>query len=164
MQTKKLAISGIMTAVTVILLYLENIAPTGRLGFYALAAFVTAIVVIECGIYYAFLFYAASSALAFFLVPNKLEVFPYLLFLGIYGIVKYLIERVNKRVYQYILKLAFFNVILIVFWFFLNEVVFQLINLEASIFVIIRGSDGGIQSLLIKTALVLALEALFLVV
>lgn len=115
-----------MTALAVLLLFLENIAPTGRLGFYALSAFLTAVVIIECGIYHTFAFYVASSLLALLILPNKLEVLPYILFLGVYGIVKYYAEKPKSRILEFIIKLLFFNGMIFVFYLFLKTFIFEL--------------------------------------
>ena len=49
-NTRKLALTGILSAIVIIALVLESIAPTGRLGFYVLAAFVLSVINLECGI------------------------------------------------------------------------------------------------------------------
>jgi len=63
---------------------------------------------IEAGTRWAFIFYGATSLLALFIVPNKLGIIPYILFLGLYGIVKYYIEGIKNMAVEIILKGAFF--------------------------------------------------------
>jgi hypothetical protein len=42
-------------------------------------------------------------------LPDKLGVIPYAIFFGLYGIVKFYIERLNRLVLEYILKFVYFN-------------------------------------------------------
>ncbi len=111
-KTFKLALGGILGALAVICLFLASVLPTSRLSLYALSSFFISIVVIESGIKAGWLFYAATSLLSLILVPDKLEIIPYAIFFGVYGILKYYIERINKLPVEYILKFAYFNVCL----------------------------------------------------
>lgn len=116
LNTKKIALSGILTALGVVLLILENIIPTGKLGFYIFAGFLISVVIIECGLFYGWISFCAVSLLAFFLVPEKTAVIPYVLFFGIYSIMKNYIEKLNKFIFDLVLKFAFFNLSLFFMW------------------------------------------------
>lgn len=115
-NSKKIALAGILTALGAAALFLENIFPTGKLGFYVLAGFILSVVIMECGLTYGWISYAVVSGLAFLLVPEKTAVIPYLLFFGIYSVVKSHIERLNKLIAEWILKFAFFNLSLFFMW------------------------------------------------
>jgi hypothetical protein len=110
--TKRLALNGILLAMTVITLFFATIMPTSRLSLYALSSFYIAILVIEYGIKNAWVFYGASCLLALVIIPDKPGLVPYIVFFGAYGIVKYYTERRNNRVLEYVIKLAYFNLCL----------------------------------------------------
>jgi len=115
-NTRKLALTGILSAVVVIALVLESIAPTGRLGFYVLAAFVLSVVILECGIQFAWAGYAVTSLAGFIAVPEKLNVIPYIAFFGVYTLLKYHIECLRKVWLEILLKLCAFNLFLWPAW------------------------------------------------
>jgi hypothetical protein len=115
-NTRRLALSGIITAFIVITLILESIVPTGRLGFYVLAAFFLSVVLLEAGAAWGWGAYAASCGIGFLLVPEKLNILPYILFFGIYTLLKYHIETIRKLWVEIVLKLAAFNLFLWPAW------------------------------------------------
>lgn len=108
-NTKKTALNGILGALAVVSLLLAAIIPTNTFSFYALSSFFVSVVVVENGIRAGWLFYAATSLLSLIVVPEKLALVPYVVFFGIYGIVKYYIEKLNKLALEYVLKFAYFN-------------------------------------------------------
>jgi hypothetical protein len=112
-KTSRIALSGILGALAVICLLLAVILPTNRLAFYALSSFFSSIIIIESGIKAGWLFYAATTLLSAIIIPDKLGIIPYAVFFGIYGIVKFYIERLNKLVIEYILKYVYFNLCMV---------------------------------------------------
>ncbi len=113
MQSRKLAFSGILTAMTVIALYLESIVPTGRAGFFVLTSFFLCAVLLETSMKWAFSAYVASAALSFLLVPDKLGLLPFLFFFGIYPMIKNWIERLKKLWLEWLLKVSGFSLLLL---------------------------------------------------
>ena len=118
---KVLALSGIFLALTVIVLYAESLAPTGRLSLYVLSSLLVSLLVVESDIRAGWLFYFSSSLLAFLIVPDKLALVPYFAFFGLYGIVKCYAERPNDIALEYILKYAYFNLCLVLAFFLVKE-------------------------------------------
>ncbi len=110
LDTKKIALNGILGALAVICLLLATILPTNRLSFYALSSFFIAISIIESGARAGWGFYLASCLLALIIVPDKLGIVPYAIFFGPYGLVKYYIEKLDKIIIEYILKFIYFNI------------------------------------------------------
>ena len=110
LNTKKIALNGILGALAVICLLLATILPTNRLSLYALSSFFIAIVIVEYNSMAGWLFYASTSLLALIIVPEKLGLVPYVIFFGIYGLVKYYIEKLDKLVIEYVLKFLYFNI------------------------------------------------------
>ena len=109
-RTKRIALNGILGALAVICLVLAAILPTNRLSLYALSSFFVAVSIIESGVKAGWIFYAATCLLALIVVPNKLGIIPYVIFFGMYGIVKYYIEKLDKIIIEYILKFIYFNI------------------------------------------------------
>lgn len=109
-NTKKIAMNGILGALAVICLLLATILPVNRLSLYALSSFFIAIVIIEYNSKAGWLFYASTSLLALIIVPEKLGLVPYVIFFGIYGLAKYYIEKLDRLVIEYVLKFVYFNI------------------------------------------------------
>lgn len=108
-KTSRIALGGILGALAVICLFLAVVLPTNRLAFYALSSFFSSIVIIESGLKAGWLFFAATTLLSAIIIPDKVGVVPYVIFFGIYGIIKFYIERLNKIVLEYLLKYIYFN-------------------------------------------------------
>jgi hypothetical protein len=117
-KTRKIALTGILSAFIVIVLFLESIVPTGRLGFYVLAGFILAVVMLEAGVKLAWAAYVVTCAAGFLLIPEKLNLLPYVLFFGIYTMLKFHIESLRKLWLEILLKLAVFNLFLWPAWSF----------------------------------------------
>ena len=140
-KTFKIALSGILGALAVICLFLATVLPTSRLSFYALSSFFISIVVIEAGIKAGWLFYIATTLLSVILVPDKLEIIPYAVFFGVYGAIKYHIEKINKLLLEYILKFAYFNLCLAAAVLFIRQVFMESIKIQLPWLVIIAALE-----------------------
>ena len=115
-KTRKIALSGILSALIAVALLVESIVPTGRLGFYVLAAFILSVVLLEAGVIWGWAAYFVACLAAFLIVPEKLNILPYVLFFGIYTLLKYHIESIRKPWAEIVLKLAAFNLFLWPTW------------------------------------------------
>lgn len=129
-NTKGIAFGGVMGAICIIILFLQSALPFNRLSLMVLVSFIISIVVIEYGHKIGWLFYIATSLLAFMLVPDKISLIPYWMFFGFYGIIKSYIEKLNKIYIEYILKLIFFNLFALSLYFFFIEVTKTLISIS----------------------------------
>lgn len=118
----KVALSAVLTALSLAILYAAVLAPTGRVGLAALAGLLPAAAVISGGVGAGGLCYAGTSILSVVLLPDKGISLLYILFFGVYPLVKYALERLRKRGLELLLKLAFFNLILTIFFAFLRVV------------------------------------------
>lgn len=121
MRQKKRAISitipAILAGVGLLLLYLSALAPSGRWAVVAVAGLLTAAAVITVGLWGGLACYAVTGLLGLLLVPDRLNVLLYLLFFGIYPVIKSLLERICPQWLGFLGKLAFFNGVLTVFFF-----------------------------------------------
>jgi len=115
-NTRKIALTGILSAFIVIVLFLESIVPTGRLGFYVLAGFILSVIILEAGAKWSWASYVVTCAAGFLVIPEKLNILPYVLFFGIYAILKYYIESLRKTWLEILLKFAVFNLFLWPSW------------------------------------------------
>jgi hypothetical protein len=113
-NTRRIAVSGLLAALAVLLLFFAAVMPTNKLSLYALSSFFISIIVTEYGIGAGWTFYAATGLLALAIVPGKIATLPYIAFFGIYGIAKYYIEKLNNIFTEYVLKLLYFNILLII--------------------------------------------------
>jgi hypothetical protein len=107
-------LGGLFTALAVLAVFLATIIPTNRLSLYTLSSFFISVIIIESGVKTGYAFYAASSILALIIIPDKTGILPYVFFFGIYGMVKYYIEKLDKIIIEYILKFAWFNLCILV--------------------------------------------------
>lgn len=112
-RTRDLTFSGIITAFTVLVLYLESIIPTGRAGFLVLSSFLLCAIYLESGLKWLIATYVASFLLAFLLVADKSGLLPFILLFGIYPVLKNFVERIRSIWLEWLLKLAGFNILLL---------------------------------------------------
>jgi len=111
-MSRKIAFSGICTALCVIFLYLSNIFTLNTLFLLGFSSIFIAIVLVECSYTYAFLCFIASALLGLFILPNKFLILPFA-FLGLYTIAKSFIERIGKLSFEWLLKILYFLVTVI---------------------------------------------------
>lgn len=111
-----------LSGLSLVILYVSSLTPMGRIGVVAIAGLVPAAAVISMNMKSGFFCYVVTSCLAFILVPDKSNVLLFILFFGIYPVVKYLCERVPQLMVGWVLKIAFFCCVLAVFWFGLRSV------------------------------------------
>lgn len=121
-RTKRVAVSGVLVALGVIILYIGSIVEVLNISMAAIASLICVIAVIEYGRLYPIMIFAATSIIAMLLLPEKLTPSIYALLIGYYPILKELIERIGKKSMSrrlmipihYALKLVFFNAALFV--------------------------------------------------
>jgi hypothetical protein len=134
-RAKGLALGGILAAFAVICVFLASILPTSVLTLYAVSSLFISVIIIEFGTKAGWTFYLATCILSAVLIP-RLEVMPFIVFFGIYGLIKFYTEKVQSRILEYILKFAYFNVCLLFGLFFLKEIIFVGVTITAPIYII----------------------------
>lgn len=108
MTTKQLVTGAMLSALTLVILYLTFLLPTNTLTLLTLASVMGPIALIRGNVRTSLLVYITSSLLCLVLMPPNISVL-YILFFGIYGLLKYFIEKLNHLSFEWLLKLAFFN-------------------------------------------------------
>ncbi len=111
LRTKKIAASAMLSALGVVVLYLGSVITVLDLTAVAFASFAVFFAVLELGRPFQYLIYAATAVLALLILPDKFSAFAYILFGGIYPIVKNLIEKSGKLL-QWVFKFIYFNAVL----------------------------------------------------
>lgn len=113
-MNKKLAYGGILTALSVVFLYIAMVAPSGRIFLLAMSSLPMAVLLLEFDLRTSLLSYVSSSILFLIVSGNIKGVLTFALFFGIYPIVKSYIETGVRKVFtEYLFKLVFFNLILV---------------------------------------------------
>ena len=110
-RTRKVAISAMLSALGVVILYLGSIINVLDLTTVAIASLFIFFAVIELGAPFQYLIYAATGILSVLILPDKFAALAYLLFGGIYPVFKEAVERLNKIV-AWVLKFGFFNAVI----------------------------------------------------
>ena len=128
-MSRKIAYSGILLALNIILLILVNIIPMNTLFLLGLASLPIAIVIMEYGPKAGILFYIGSVLLSFIIMVNKAQWILYVFTFGIYGLIKYIIEKDRSFVQEYILKLLVANILIIFAYIILKGFVYIPINI-----------------------------------
>lgn len=114
---RRLTLTALLIALSVVILLLASYVPSGRLGIVAVAGLLPAAAVVSAGLGAGFFCYAGTSILAFFLLPAKECVLLYALLFGHYPMLKSLIEHLKPLALQWVLKLLLFNGLLSVLYF-----------------------------------------------
>lgn len=113
MKAKDIALGGILVALTTMVLYSTSILPISTLVILTIASSLVPVCIIRSNIKTSIFVYISSSLIAFFLVKINIA-FLYFIFFGVYGIIKYFIERIRKEKIEIVLKLIVFNTAFII--------------------------------------------------
>lgn len=119
MKSNNIAQSGILIALTIAVLYSTSLIPISTLSILTIASCLIPISIIRTSIKNTILVYLSCSILSFFLVAINISIL-YTFFFGVYGILKFFIEKMHNIVYEIILKLITFNVLLFVIYIIFN--------------------------------------------
>ena len=120
-MSKKIAYSGILLAVDLVLFAMINVLQTNTLFLLGLASLPIAVIIMNWGAKTGGIFYLASVALSFIVIANKAHWVIYVFTFGIYGLVKYLIEQDRSIFTEYILKLVYANIALVIVYFIVKQ-------------------------------------------
>lgn len=137
MKAKEITLSGILTGLTIVILYLNLLLPISTISILTLASLLIPVALIRGSMKSAILVYVSSSIIGLFILPLNIMIL-YILFFGIYGIVKFYIEKINKLPLEIFIKLIFFNIILLLsFFVFKAFIPIEITKLPIEIFLII---------------------------
>lgn len=108
-RSKIITLGGMITALSLVLMFLSNIITTASLALPALAGLLLIVAVIEMGSKWAAVIYAAVSILSMLLMVDKTSAIFYIFFFGHYPIIKSYVERIHKKFLQWVVKVLVFN-------------------------------------------------------
>lgn len=103
---KRIVVSGVLAALSVIILYLGCAIEVLDLTMSAIVSLLVVVIVIEMGYSYAWLTYAATAIISLLLLPQKTPAVFYACFMGFYPIMKSYIERIGSSILRWIVKLT----------------------------------------------------------
>lgn len=124
------ALGGLLLALSLISLYGASFVPGFEITLYTVSSIFVPIMMIETKGKGGWVLYGACSILALVLLPNKLAAFPYIFFFGIYGIIKFYIEKIKSPIIQMNLKFATFTIIMVVVYHFFHDLFFGVITVK----------------------------------
>lgn len=107
-STKKLTLSAILVAMSVVVMVLGGVISVLDLSMSALASLIVAFAYIEIGMPYTWLIWLATTVLSAVIFPGSLLWVSYFVAFGVYPILKGYIERL-PRPYWILIKLLFAN-------------------------------------------------------
>lgn len=136
-MSHKVSFGGFISLLTVVSLYMTSLLPTLKLFFFALSTLFLFVMVMEFGVGYAFMTFVSSSFLGIILVPNKIILIPYIIFFGYYGIIKYLIEKINNIVLEWIFKITLFNIFTYLSFIIAKSIFVIQINIDLPFWIIV---------------------------
>lgn len=116
-----IAKGGLITGLGVLFLYLASILTTGRITLLVCTGCLMIIALIEIGTRGAFAVYLAVSLLGFLLLPQKWMGLMFLLFFGLYPLVKKRIECIKHKGLSIGLKFFCFNIDVVLIYFILTS-------------------------------------------
>lgn len=128
-MSRKVAYGGILLALNIILLMLTNIVPINTLFLMGLASLPISIVIMEYGPKMGVAFYIGSAVLSFIVMADKAQYVLYIFTFGIYGLIKYALERYKSIYVEFALKLVFANIIVAILYFLLKPFIFIPVNI-----------------------------------
>lgn len=115
MNTKDIARGGLLAAAAVALLYMGAAASYISVAACLVAGVTSAVPLLRhARLKTAVTLYLAVSILSALLVPRKIVAVAYVLFCGLYPIVKFCVECYASRRRQMDFKLAYFNIVLVI--------------------------------------------------
>ncbi len=128
----KTVLGGILSSLAVTIMLFGSIIPFATFAVPAIASICIFFFVIEYGVKFAVVVYVAISILSAFIVPDKELAFMFILFFGLFPIVKYFIEsKLKPTTVQWIAKLIFCNAsIALIYSLLLFVFVFPVIRQE----------------------------------
>lgn len=135
LKAKDLALGGILTSLTVIILFINILIPINTFAILTISSCFVPIAIIRSNVRVGIFVYIASSIIGFFLVPLDI-IIPYILYFGIYGLVKFYIEKLRNIPLEILLKLSFSNIMLILGYILFTKFIAP-INLNIPIWILI---------------------------
>ena len=108
-QTSKIALCGVIAALSVVVLFMTGIVPVATVALPAIAGCFLIAVVAETSVRWGLGVYAVVSVLSLVLVPDREAALLYLVFFGYYPALYGALCRIRSRALCWMVKFAVFN-------------------------------------------------------
>ena len=125
---RHIALVGLLSAVALVFLFIAGVIPSGWTGVTAVAGLAVGVAISAAGYLSGLFCYLVSGLLALLLVPAKQVAVLYLCLFGIYPLIKSKLERLKVRALEYVLKLVYFNLVLVALYHLAFALVFARIG------------------------------------
>lgn len=131
--SKKIALSGVLLALNILVLFLSDIITFNTLWLLALSAFFVGIIIRELGLRIGFAYLIAAVALSLFLITNKLHCLTFAAMAGYILLDEWfwqiaskisLKHKVNAKVLHWSGKLIYYNIVLILIIIFMPSLIY----------------------------------------
>ncbi len=136
-SASNVAKGGLLVALTLIILYAANFITFNTLFLLGLTSALIPLAIIISDVPTSVMVYAASSILGYLIIPDKTLWILYTVVFGPYGIAKLFIEKRRNTILEIVLKLIYFNLVIVLSFFIYKTFFMPNIELEYSIFMVI---------------------------
>lgn len=108
-KAAKVALCGVVSALSVVLMLMTGIVPIATIALPALAGCLTIAIVAETNVRYGFAVYCVVSVLTILLTPDREAILFYILFFGYYPTLYGLLMRIKRKPLRVLAKFGVFN-------------------------------------------------------
>lgn len=119
----KVSLGGIISALSIFFMFLTGFMPLLVYLVPALSGVMLLIVYVEINAKWAFFTYVSVAALCLFITPDKEAGLLYIMFLGYYPLLKMFINKIGNSIFEWILKLTIYNIMIIAYYHIIIRIV-----------------------------------------
>lgn len=119
-SSAQIAYEGLLTALSVVLLWIAAAVPAIGWGGCICAGVLPAVMISHRKVKAGVIIYISAALLSLILVPSKRYAVAYILFFGIYPLIKYAIEQFHNLPLEWLLKMLYAAVALAALWIILK--------------------------------------------
>ena len=116
------AFGGVLTGLSLLLILLTRVIPFTEMALPAVAGALLIAAVIELGAKWSVVIYAAVGLFSLIFTFDNGAAFYYIVFFGLYSIVKNYIEHIRSKLLQWVVKIVFFNLCAAALYFIIAAV------------------------------------------
>lgn len=139
MKIKNTTLSALLISLTIVLLALNTLLPISTISILTVTSTIIPIAIIKTSVRNSILIYISSSLLGLLLLPKDIVIL-YIMFFGIYGLIKFFIEKLNNLYFEIPLKIIFSSLVLLVYYFVFNSFI-NLSNIDLPLYLIFIGAN-----------------------
>ena len=128
-MSKKIAYGGILLSVNAIILMLVNVIPINTIFILGIASLPISVYIMMYGPIAGLSYYISLTIVSFLVISNKAQWILYILTFGLYGLVKYIVEKDRHFIIEYLLNVLFANIMMGILYFIARQIIYININL-----------------------------------